>query len=104
MNVKPQTCLTLQSYYHNEVTEEYFSVVKRINGVHTYIEYYPQNDWVNYLKERENPKLDSKDRDFINRIISRYGLMVNGQLDTSFQKLVLVLKKEFEYYHRALAT
>jgi hypothetical protein len=104
VNVKPQTCFTLQSYYHNEVTEEYFSVVKRINGVHTYIEYYPQNDWANYLSERENPKNDPKDREFINRVISKYGLVVNGKLDTSFQRLVLTLKKEYEHFHRALAT
>jgi hypothetical protein len=29
VNVKPQTCFTLQSYYHNEVTSEFFSVVKK---------------------------------------------------------------------------
>lgn len=78
--------------------------MKRINGVHTYIEYYPQNDWVNYLAERDNPKVDPKDREFIKRVISRYGLINNGKLDTSFQRLVLTLKKEYEHYHRLLAT
>lgn len=101
VNVKPQTCFTLQAYYHNEVTEEFFSVVKKINNQLTYIEYYPQNDWVNYLKDCKNPQNDPKDNLFIQNVIKKYGLLiekkvgdkVEKQVDTSFQRMVLTLKK-----------
>ncbi len=70
-------------------------MVKKINEVYTYIEYYPQNDWVNYLNESDNKENDPKDNIFIKKVIQKYGLITNGKLDTSFQRLALALKQEY---------
>lgn len=59
---------------------------------------------MNYLNEVNNQKCEAKDREFIGAVIQKYGLMVNGKLDTSFHRLVLALKKEYEYFHGLLAT
>ena len=43
-------------------------------------EYYPQNDWENYLHLVDNPNdpnLSQKDKDFIQKIIDRYGLDIS---------------------------
>lgn len=65
---------------------------------------------MNYLKNYTN-KDNSEDTKFIKAIVDKYGLFtvkkVNGKdvisVDTCFQKLVLALKKEYEYYQNQLA-
>jgi hypothetical protein len=59
---------------------------------------------VNYLNEAFNEANPKEDIQFIKTVIDKYGLMPNGKLDTSFQKLVLALKQEYEYFHNVLAT
>lgn len=65
---------------------------------------------MNYLKGYAN-KDNSEDTKFIRDIVDKYGLLtvkkVDGKevisVDTCFQKMVLALKKEYEYYQDQLA-
>ncbi len=58
INLRAQTCLSLQAYYHSQYSNEIFSFIdereKKVEGKDTkildYCEYYPQNDWRNYLE------------------------------------------------------
>ena len=60
VNLHPEVTLCLQAYYHNEDTTEYFTFVdkKEEEGKdpRTLNEFYPQNDWENYINLVETKK------------------------------------------------
>ena len=111
MNLHPEVTLNLQAYYHNEDTTEYFTFVDdkyESNGkkypVKSLNEYYPQNDWHNYINlVQTNPNLDPCDKAFIQSIIDRYQLERPNPKDpkrptynTEFYQLALILKDTYE--------
>ena len=67
-----------------------------------YKEYYPQNDWKCYLElinEKDDEKSHIKDEDlkFIKRVIGTYDLQFYSELNTSFERLALILRDEYDY-------
>jgi hypothetical protein len=104
INIHPQTCLTLQAYYHNSNTAEFFSVVREKEKKHEYVEYYPQNDWKNYLELVNGSNIEKSDKKFIEQLINKYNLRENGseKINTSFQSLVMTLRKEYDYFQNRL--
>ena len=86
VNLRPETCITLQSYYRSHDTTEYFTFVDKstkTEGKDSLFEFYPQNDWINYINlvnehpeglTPEQQKEWDEDIKFINNIIDRYNL------------------------------
>ena len=75
VNLHPEVTLCLQAYYHNEDTTEYFTFVDQEEQRQSLNEFYPQNDWHNYLNlVNTDNNLPAEDRKFIQCIIDTYGL------------------------------
>lgn len=65
------------------------------NNIDHYCEYSPQSDWDTYLNwtPKEMTEEAAKDLEFIQNVISFYGLEKGEGLDNSFPKLAMALKK-----------